>query len=89
MTLSRARESLEGFINREQAIFQSLPITTPWESTLWSVEHWLPQRLKQQTITFETHRQSLEKYGYSVPPKAALPLDFQDFCKALIVYMII
>ncbi len=60
MTLSRARESLEGFINREQAIFQSLPITTPWESTLWSVEHWLPQRLKQQTITFETHRQSLE-----------------------------
>jgi len=47
----------------------------------------LPQRLKQQTITFETHRQSLEKYGYSVPPKAALPLDFQDFCKALIVYL--
>jgi len=87
MTLSRARKSLEGFINQEQAVFQSLPIPTPWESTLWSVEHWLPQRLKQQTITFETHRQSLEKNGYSVPPKAALPLDFQDFCKALVVYL--
>lgn len=55
--------------------------------TLWPVEHWLPQRLKQPTITFETHRQSLEKYGYSVPPKAGLPLGFQDFCKALIVYL--
>jgi len=87
MTPSSARQSLEGFINQEQAIFQSLPITTPWESTLWSVERWLPQRLKQQTITFETHRQSLERYGYSAPPKAALPLDFQDFCKALIVYL--
>lgn len=87
MTLSRARQSLEGFITQEQAIFQSLPITTSWGATLWSVERWLPQRLKQQTITFETHRQSLEKNGYSVPPKAALPLDFQDFCKALIVYL--
>lgn len=87
MTPSRARQSLEGFITQEQAIFQSLPITTSWGATLWSVERWLPQRLKQQTITFETHRQSLEKYGYSVPPKAALPLDFQDFCKALIVYL--
>lgn len=87
MTLSRARPNLEGFIKQEQVNFQSLPIPTPWESTLWSVEHWLPQRLKQPTITFETHRQSLEKNGYSVPPKAALPLDFQDFCKALIVYL--
>jgi hypothetical protein len=87
MTPSRARQSLEGFITQEQAIFQSLPITTSWGSTLWSVERWLPQRLKQQTITFETHRQSLEKYGYSAPPKAALPLDFQNFCKALIVYL--
>ncbi len=87
MTPSRARQSLEGFITQEQAIFQSLPITTSWGATLWSVERWLPQRLKQQTITFETHRQSLEKYGYSVPPKAALPLDFQNFCKALIVYL--
>jgi hypothetical protein len=87
MTLSRAKPNLEGFIKQEQVIFQSLPIPTPWESTLWSVEHWLPQRLKQPTITFETHRQSLEKYGYSAPPKAGLPLDFQDFCKALIVYL--
>ena len=87
MTLSRARQSLKGFIKQEQVIFQSLSIPTPWESTLWSVQHWLPQRLKQQTITFETHRQSLEKNGYSVPPKAALPSDFQDFCKALIVYL--
>jgi hypothetical protein len=87
MTPSRARPNLEGFIKQEQVNFQSLPIPTPWESTLWSVEHWLPQRLKQPTITFETHRQSLEKNGYSVPPKAALPLDFQDFCKALIVYL--
>ena len=87
MTLSRARPNLEGFIKQEQVIFQSLPIRTAWDSTLWSVEHWLPQRLKQPTITFETHRQSLEKNGYSVPPKAALPLDFQDFCKALIVYL--
>lgn len=87
MTLSRARQSLEGFIKQEKVIFQSLSIPTPWESALWSVQHWLPQRLKQQTITFETQRQSLEKNGYSVPPKAALPLDFQDFCKALIVYL--
>lgn len=87
MTPSRARPNLEGFIKQEQVVFRSLPIPTPWESTLWSVEHWLPQRLKQQTITFETHRQSLEKNGYSVPPKAALPLDYQDFCKALIVYL--
>lgn len=87
MTLSRARQSLEGFIKQEKVIFQSLSIPTPWESTLWSVQHWLPQRLTQQTITFETQRQSLEKNGYSTPPKAALPLDFQDFCKALIVYL--
>ena len=87
MTLSRARQSLEGFIKQEKVIFQSLSIPTPWESALWSVQHWLPQRLKQQTITFETQRQSLEKNGYSVPPKAALPSDFQDFCKALIVYL--
>ena len=87
MTLSRTKPNLEGFIKQEQVVFQSLPIPTPWESTLWPVEHWLPQRLKQPTITFETHRQSLEKYGYSVPPKAGLPLGFQDFCKALIVYL--
>lgn len=87
MTNSSARHSLEGFINQQQIFFQSLPITTPWESPLWAVERWLPQRQKQQTITFETHRQSLEQNGYPVPPKAALPLDFQDFCKALIVYL--
>jgi hypothetical protein len=87
MTLSRARQSLEGFIVQEQKIFQSLPITTPWEATVWSVERWLPHRLKQHTITFDTQRQSLEKNGYPAPPKAALPLDFQDFCKALIVYL--
>jgi len=87
MTPFRARQSLESFINQEQAIFQSLPIPTSWGATPWFVEAWLPHRLKQQTITFETHGQSLEKYGYSVPPKAALPSDFQDFCKALIVYL--
>ncbi|MFJ3681475.1 hypothetical protein [Pseudomonas sp. NPDC090208] len=87
MTPSRAKQSLEGFIKQEKVIFQSLPIPNPWESTLWSVERCLPQRLKQHTITFDTQRQSLEKNGYSAPPKAALPLDFQDFCKALIVYL--
>ncbi|WP_411388564.1 hypothetical protein [Pseudomonas sp. MPB23] len=87
MTPSKARQSLKIFINQEQAIFHSLPITTSWGATLWAVERWLPQRVKQQSITFETHRQSLEKNGYSVPPKAALPLDFQDFSKALIVYL--
>jgi hypothetical protein len=87
MTTSKARLNIESLIIQEQLIFQSLPIPTPWESTLWSVEEWLPQRLKRQTITFETHRQSLEKNGYPVPPKAALPMDFQYFCKAVIVYL--
>lgn len=87
MTQSRARQSLEDFIGQEKTIFRSLPISTPWESTLWSVERWLPQRNKQNALTFETHRQALEKTGYLAPPKGPLPFAFQDFCKALIVYL--
>jgi len=87
MTLSRARQSLEDFISQEKTIFRSLPISTPWASTSWSVERWLPQRNIQNALTFETHRQALEKTGYLAPPKGPLPFAFQDFCKALIVYL--
>ncbi|ERH50910.1 hypothetical protein O203_11405 [Ectopseudomonas chengduensis] len=87
MTPSRAQQNLDAFVSQEQAVFEALSIETPWESTQWSVESWLPQRKKTQTITFETHRQSLEKTGYSVPPKAPLPPAFQDFCKAIIVHL--
>jgi len=47
----------------------------------------LPQRNIQNALTFETHRQALEKTGYLAPPKGPLPFAFQDFCKALIVYL--
>lgn len=87
MTLSRARQSLEGFITQEQAIFQSLPISTSWASSAWDVGSWLPQRDNQHALTFETHRQALEKTGYPAPPKGPLPFTFQDFNKALIVYL--
>lgn len=87
MTPSRAQQNLDAFVSQERAVFQALSIETPWESTQWSVESWLPQRNKAQTITFETHRQSLEKTGYSTPPKAPLPSAFQDFCKAIIVHL--
>ena len=87
MTLSRARQILEGFITQEQAIFQSLPISTPWASPVWGVGSWLPQRDNQHALTFETHRQALEKTGYPAPPKGPLPFTFQDFSKALIVYL--
>lgn len=87
MTLSRARQSLEGFITQEQAFFQSLPISTPWASPVWDVGSWLPQRDNQHALTFETHRQALEKTGYPAPPKGPLPFTFQDFSKALIVYL--
>ncbi|MFP3677176.1 hypothetical protein SB725_08595 [Pseudomonas sp. SIMBA_041] len=87
MTLSRARQSLEGFITQEQAIFQSLPISTSWASSVWDVGSWLPQRDNQHALTFETHRQALEKTGYPAPPKGPLPVTFQDFSKALIVYL--
>lgn len=87
MTLSRANQRLEGFVTQEQAIFHSLPISTQWESSLWGVGGWLPQRGKQNTLTFETHRQALEKTGYPSPAKGPLPLVFQDFNKALIVYL--
>ncbi|VVP48572.1 hypothetical protein PS838_05227 [Pseudomonas fluorescens] len=87
MTLSRARQSIEGFITQEQAIFQSLPISTSWASSVWDVGSWLPQRDNQHALTFETHRQALEKTGYPAPPKGPLPFTFQDFSKALIVYL--
>ncbi|MGR3992085.1 hypothetical protein [Pseudomonas sp. 1121_17] len=87
MTQSRARQSLDGFITQEQAIFQSLPISTPWASPVWGVGSWLPQRDNQHALTFETHRQALEKTGYPAPPKGPLPFTFQDFSKALIVYL--
>ncbi|MCU0091393.1 hypothetical protein N8H72_15585 [Pseudomonas koreensis] len=84
---SRARQSLESFIKQEQTIFRSLPISTPWASSVWGVGSWLPQRDKQNALTFETHRQALEKTGYLAPPKGPLPFAFQEFCKALIVYL--
>ncbi|MEL4169292.1 hypothetical protein [Pseudomonas sp. ZS001] len=84
---SRARRSLEAFVKQERTIFQTLPVEASWESTRWAVENWLPHRLKPPTITFETHRQSLEQNGYPVPPKAPLPLLFQDFSKAVIVHL--
>ena len=87
MTQSRAQQSLEAFVAQERAIFQMLPVETSWESAEWQVDSWLPQRVKAQAITFETHRQSLGKNGYPVPPKAPLPLSFQDFCKAMIVHL--
>lgn len=87
MTDSRARRSLEAFVKQERTIFQTLPVEASWESTRWAVENWLPHRLKPPTITFETHRQSLEQNGYPVPPKAPLPLLFQDFSKAVIVHL--
>lgn len=87
MTQSRARQNLEAFVNQERAIFQTLPIETPWKSAQWAVDSWLPQRLKARAITFETHRQSLEQTGYPAPPKAPLPPVFQDFCKAIIVHL--
>ncbi|NRH29975.1 hypothetical protein FEZ62_20395 [Pseudomonas sp. MS19] len=87
MTELRARQSLQAFISQEQAVFQTLPVDTSWDSTRWAVERWLPHRLTPPTLTFETHRQSLEQNGYPAPPKAPLPLLFQDFCKALIVHL--
>jgi hypothetical protein len=74
-------------ITQEQAIFQSLPISTPWASSVWGVGSWLPQRDNQHALTFETHLQALEKTGYPAPPKGPLPFTFQDFSKALIVYL--
>jgi len=87
MTTSRARQSLERFINQEQAFFQSLPVSSPWEVPVWGVECWLPQRDKQHALTFETHRQSLDRVGYPAPPKGPLPFTFQSFSKAIIVYL--
>lgn len=88
MALSRARQSLESFIAQEQAVFRSLPILTPWSEPLWGVGNWLPQRdPAKHTLTFETHRQSLEKTGYPAPSKGPLPFEFQEFSKALIVYL--
>jgi hypothetical protein len=88
MTLSRARQSLEGFVTQEQAIFRSLPISTPWAEPLWGIGNWLPQRdTNKHALTFETHRQALEKTGYLAPTKGPLPFAFQDFSKALIVYL--
>lgn len=88
MTLSRARQSLDGFIAQEQAIFQSLPVSTPWGDPLWGIGNWLPQRgHNKHALTFETHRQALEKTGYPAPTKGPLPSAFQDFSKALIVYL--
>lgn len=88
MALSRARQSLERFIAQEQAIFRSLPILTPWSEPLWGGGNWLPQRdPAKHTSTFETHRQSLEKTGYPAPSKGPLPFEFQEFSKALIVYL--
>ena len=88
MTLSRARLSLESFIAQEKAIFRSLPISTPWAESFWGIGNWLPQRdVNKHALTFETHRQALEKTGYPAPPKGPLPFAFQDFSKALIVYL--
>ena len=88
MTLYRARQNLESFITQEQAIFRTLPISTPWPEPLWSIGHWLPQRdHNKHALTFETHRQALEKTGYLAPIKGPLPSAFQDFSKALIVYL--
>ncbi|TCD24506.1 hypothetical protein E0D86_04725 [Pseudomonas sp. IC_126] len=88
MELSKARQSLESFITQEQAIFRSLPISTPWSEPLWGIGNWLPQRdPAKHSLTFETHRQSLEKTGYPAPNKGPLPFAFQDFSKALIVYL--
>ena len=88
MTVSRARQSLESFITQEQAIFRSLPISTSWAEPLWGIGNWLPQRdVNKHALTFETHRQALEKTGYPAPAKGPLPFAFQDFSKALIVYL--
>lgn len=88
MMLSRAKQSLESFITQEQAIFRSLPISTPWSEPLWGIGNWLPQRdVNKHALTFETHRQALEKTGYPAPAKGPLPFAFQDFSKALIVYL--
>ncbi|MCF7202516.1 hypothetical protein [Pseudomonas oligotrophica] len=88
MELSNARQNLERFITQEQAIFRSLPISTQWSEPLWEIGNWLPQRDPgKHTLTFETHRQSLEKTGYPAPNKGPLPFAFQDFSKALIVYL--
>lgn len=88
MMLSRARLSLESFIAQEQAIFRSLPISTPWAEPLWGIGNWLPQRdHNKHALTFEAHRQSLEKTGYPAPTKGPLPFEFQNFNKALIVYL--
>jgi hypothetical protein len=78
---------IEGFVSQEREIFESLSLKIPWESTVWSVESWLPQRQHSHSITFETLRQSHETNGYKAPPKGALPPVFQDFCKALLVYL--
>ena len=87
MTPSRAQHNLDAFVRQERAAFEALFVETPWESTKWSVESWLPQRKKAQAITFEIHRQSLEKTGYFATPKAPLPPAFQEFCKAIIVHL--
>jgi len=79
--------SIEDFVSHEREIFKSLSISAAWESTVWSVENWLPQRQRSHSITFETLRPSPEMNDYAAPPKGALPLAFQDFCKALLVYL--
>ncbi|WP_082432324.1 hypothetical protein [Pseudomonas sp. NBRC 111124] len=88
MELFKAKQNLESFIKQEQAIFRLLPISTPWSEAFWRVENWLPQRdPNKHTLTFETHRQLLEKTGYPAPSKGPLPFVYQEFSKALIVYL--
>lgn len=88
MRQSRASQNLANFIAQEQVFFESLSIETPWVSPVWDVRWWLPQRDRNKNfLIFETHRQTLKKIGYPLPPKGPLPSPYQDLSKALVVYL--
>ncbi len=82
--------SLEEFIEQEKTFFNSLETGINWNKNKWDVTKWIPHRGTDQNIIFTTLSISQSKKGDMkdiFPPKDVLPQPYNDFVKALSVYL--
>ncbi|MBM5570742.1 MULTISPECIES: hypothetical protein [Deefgea] len=78
---------LDEFINNERIYFSGLRLGINWSDVEWNTKDWLPHRGKHQPLIFKPHTSISKIYNPQKALPEILPQPFQDFCKAMLVYL--
>jgi len=87
--MTEITQNLILFIDEQKIYFKTLNTGIVWEDDIWDVKNWLFHRGVNNKLVFITQFRSNKKTseGVDLPLKSELPLPYQDFVKAMAVYL--